>query len=108
MDPFDRNELSDGELDALLPEWKVPQAPARLRAALFPEPPKPWWRAIWSASIRIPLPAALCLALLLIAAAAYRDRAVYARAVREQANLQTLQPVTELRPRIIRSAHVPN
>lgn len=92
MEPLDKNELSDQELDALLPEWQAPQAPAQLRAALFPEAPKPWWRTFWSASIRIPLPVGCCLALLLAAGFIYRDRAVYARAAREQSTFTRCSP----------------
>ena len=43
MEQPEKNDLSDRELDALLAEWKAPQAPAHLRAALFPEVAQPWW-----------------------------------------------------------------
>jgi hypothetical protein len=108
VEPLDRDDLTDQELDALLREWKAPEAPARLRAALFPNALRPRWKTLWTASIRIPVPAACCLALLLLAAAVYRDRVTYARALKEQANIQTLQPVDELRPRILRSMYVSN
>ena len=65
MEPIDRDELSNDELDSMLPEWQSPRAPARLRAALFPEKPRPWWRSIWTTSIRVPLPIACSLAVLL-------------------------------------------
>jgi hypothetical protein len=56
VDPLERDELTDQELDALLPEWEAPKAPARLKAALFPER-RSWWRRLWS--LRVPLPAAV-------------------------------------------------
>jgi hypothetical protein len=141
MEPFDKQEwqLSDRELDNLLPEWKVPTAPARLRAAIFPEEAKPWWRRLWSASIRIPAPVACCLAALLaldgwrwmapgaervvvktervevpvvktevVTRTVYRDRIVRTPTAGPARDIQALQPVAELRPRIIRSGHVQN
>jgi hypothetical protein len=126
MEPFDRDELSDSELDNLLKKWEVPPAPARLRAAIFPEEPKPKWQRLWSASFRVPLPvaAALAIALALAAWQARRPGAppevvrtervevpvlqerVVTRTVyryRVAPSAQMLKPVAELRPRIIRT-----
>src|SRR5258706_14637934 len=64
MEPFENDELTDSELDAFLSSWMAPLAPVRLREALFPVA-KPWWRALWSASFRVPLPVAFCLAIML-------------------------------------------
>jgi hypothetical protein len=107
MEPFDEHELSDRELDALLPEWKAPAAPVRLRAAVFPESAGPWWKHLWSASIRIPVPVALCLAILLAAVWWQGSRRVASHAVIQEQRAQ-VQPVAELQPRIIRRGHVPN
>lgn len=68
MEPFDGNELSDQDLDHLLPEWKAPPAPARLRSAVFQSAPASWWTRFWSRSIRVPLPAAIAIALALVVA----------------------------------------
>lgn len=139
MKPFEDDELSDRELDALLPEWKVPPAPARLRAAIFPGPSGPWWRRMWTASVRIPAPVACCLVVLLawsawkwvapdaprvvvktervevpvirtevVTKTVYRDRIVRAPVPTPARNPSELQPVAELRPRLIRSGHVEN
>src|SRR5438477_8210120 len=62
MDPFERHELSDEDLNAALREWAVPDAPPGLRTRLFPGTAAPWWRRLWTASIRIPFPVAVCLA----------------------------------------------
>jgi hypothetical protein len=72
MEPFEREELTDRELSGLLREWKAPDAPAGLRAAVFGpaaagEAPLPWWRRFWSLSIRVPAPVAFAAALLLAA-----------------------------------------
>ena len=57
MKPFEKDELQDRELDALLPEWRAPEAPARLREAVFGKP-KPWWRRVWTTTIPVPTPVA--------------------------------------------------
>jgi hypothetical protein len=135
MDQFENKGLPDGELDELLASWKSPQVPARLRAALFPARPAPWWRAIWSISFRVPLPVACALGVLMaggvwrwvsapaprvvirtervevpvvkkeiVTQTVYRDRVVR---LPSQDNNQ-LQPVAELRPRIIRRQNAEN
>jgi hypothetical protein len=139
MEPSEKDELSDQELDAFLPAWKTPPAPARLRAAVFPEASKPWWRTLWSASFRVPVPVACCLAIMLAFVAwrwftpgaprvviqtervevpvvkkeiltktVYRNRIVYAPAPTAGSNVHELQPVAELRPRILRSRNAQN
>lgn len=91
MEPFGSNELSDQELDRLLQEWKTPPAPARLRGKVLGGP----WRRFWNLSIRIPLPVACCLAILL-ALAAWRW------STRPADGVPKFQPVRELRPHIIK------
>ena len=107
MEPFEEHELSDRELDTLLPEWKAPTAPARLRAAVFPEAARPWWKNLWTASIRIPLPVAVFLTILLATLWWQWPARVESRAVMADRRAE-VQPVAELQPRIIRRGHVPN
>lgn len=97
MNPSDKNELTEQELDALLPAWQAPTAPSHLRSAIFPEP-EPWWQRLWNTSIRIPLPLAGVILLLLVLAL-WRS---------QRPQTRELQPVTELQVRIIRSANVQN
>lgn len=97
MRPDDKDELTEQELDALLAAWKTPAAPARLRTSLFGAAETKWWRM----SIRIPVPVAALL-LVLLAGAAWQ----WMRPVTDGNN--QLQPVTEVRPRIIRSISVQN
>jgi hypothetical protein len=139
MEQPERNDLSDRELDALLTEWQAPKAPAHLRAALFPEAAQPWWLRVWKTSIRVPLVAAVGLAVVLSLAAwqwsvpaaprveirtervevpvlqervvtktVYRDRVAPSRASETESNMQALQPVAELRPRVIRRGNAQN
>jgi hypothetical protein len=123
MEPFEKDELTDQELDGMLAQWKTHSAPARLRAAVFGERRSPWWSRLWGASIRVPLPVACALVVVLLAAVigaglrrapqvvvrtervevpviqervVYRDRPVVAEAA--------WRPVRELRPRIIRGS----
>ena len=135
MEPLDKDELSDRDLDDLLKVWKSPKPPARLRAAVFPEPPRPWWRNLWGASIRLPVPLVCGLTLVLALAGwqwsariaprvviktervevpvvkeqvVYRDRIVHAPASTQGPDANRLQPVAELRPRIIRRTDAQN
>ena len=122
VEPFEKDELGDPELDAALAEWRVPPAPETLRSAVF----RPWWRSMWSASIRIPVPAACTLAVLFGAALWQWSQPVPVReivrtlrievpVVKEQVverlvyrdrpaplDRNELQPVAVLRPVIIR------
>jgi hypothetical protein len=138
MEPFEQDELSDRELDDLLRKWESPAAPARLRAAVFPETARPWWHRLWHASIRIPVPVGFALSIA-VALAISRwpapapgvtapravtktervevpviqervvTRIVYRDRVPGQAiDAQRLRPVAELRPVIIRRENVPN
>jgi hypothetical protein len=93
MEPLGSSELSDQELDRLLQEWKTPRAPARLRGRVFGG----YWRKFWNISIRVPLPVACCLTILL-ALAAWRWSA------KPSGDVPKFQPVRELRPRIIKVA----
>jgi hypothetical protein len=90
------NDLSDQELDRLLrEEWKSPPAPARLRGRVFPS----WWKKFWSISIRIPLPVACCLTVVL---AVLSWRWAWRWPQRDE-DVPKFQPVLELRPRIIKA-----
>ncbi len=115
MQPSDNHELNDRELDAMLPAWKAPKAPAHLRTAVFPAAPMPWWQRVWTVSIRIPLPVACGMAIVLALliwrwstpVTVYRDRVMPALQSTE-ADAGMLRPVTEFRPRVIRSGDAQN
>lgn len=64
MEPFEKDELSDRELEGLLRLWEVPNAPVQLRQAVFgPSRGAHWW-ALWDASIRVPVPMIALVALI--------------------------------------------
>ncbi len=60
--------LNDDELNALLRRWEAPAAPSRLHPRIFQG--RRWWHLLMTGSIRVPVPAAAGL-LLLIALWAY-------------------------------------
>jgi hypothetical protein len=109
MEPFEKDELTEQELDAILPAWSAPEMPAALKARIFP---KPWWRTWWQASIRIPAPLACALLALLAVAAIRSFRGGDARPAPAPRATQAIhapavawRPVTELQPRIIRGGN---
>jgi hypothetical protein len=65
MEPFEKDELSEDELDRLLRFWEIPDAPAQLRQAVFGQPKSTRWRAVWGASVRVPVPMIALIALVL-------------------------------------------
>jgi|SRR6185437_1374969 len=105
----ENDELSEQELDTILPAWKAPVAPARLRPAVFPDARVRWWNL----SVRVPLPVAVCLTVLLALAAwrwftprtIYREMVVPVTAVNGPGGLR---PVMVLEPRIVRGGDVQN
>lgn len=102
MEPFEKDELTDAELDSALADWRAPEAPARLRKAIFGE--NPWWRRVWGASIRVPLPVAVAFAIL-VAIAVWRWPHMQTETPQPSTtrDAHELRPVAVLRPRIIRS-----
>ena len=57
---------NDPELSALLREWKSPEVPASLEARVLAGR-RSWWSVWLRGYIRVPVPVACCLALLMIA-----------------------------------------
>ena len=108
---FEHDELTDQEFERLLGEWRTPAAPAGMRRALFGSA-RPWYARWWTASIRVPLPAALALLLALgfIVVEMRRAAPAPAPAAIQNAPLgfRELHPVAELKPRIIRGTHADN
>lgn len=56
--------LNDDELNRLLSRWEAPQKPASLKSKIFVRKP-PIWRRLWTTSLRVPLPVAASIVLLL-------------------------------------------
>jgi hypothetical protein len=94
--------LDDRELKAILEAWQAPPAPARMRNELFPREARPWWVRFWRAGVRVPAPLAVCLLLALLIAGVRQSTRPPAPETVTAVTFRELQPVKEIRPRIIR------
>jgi len=92
MEPFEKEELSDAELNLMLPAWKVSGAPK----PLFIQAKAPWWRT----SISVPWPVAAAVLVALV-------YGVVRLAAPAPVVIQW-RPVDEIKVRIIRSGNVKN
>jgi hypothetical protein len=100
MEPAD-----DPKLRELLREWKVEEAPQRLRARI-PALRQPWWREVFTGSVRVPGPVALlaAAAIVLMAVALLRAPSAKPPATRPSpGGLAGFQPVQVARVRIMES-----
>ena len=101
--------LNDDELRGLLRLWHAPPTPSglekRVLASANPSRFKQYWRWLATGSIRVPVPVGigLCVLLLLLAFQALRTPKQPAAG-----SLSQFQPVTELKPRIVRSSYEAN
>ena len=96
--------LNDEELDQVLRSWRAPVAPPIVHR------PR-WWK--WcTGSIPVPVPVAVCLVVSIAAGFVVmsRPRVVYREVTVPMSSIsfQGLQPVDELRPRIIRRKDAEN
>jgi hypothetical protein len=108
MEPLENSELPEQELDRLLREWKTPPAPTRLRRKIFPgRGPASWWWRFWSISIRVPLPVACCLTIVLaVTVWRWPSRPVIVSTAAPSFEVPRFQPVRELQPRIVKDQDV--
>ncbi len=95
---------NDPELNRLLREWNAPDAPGTLEARVLGAP-KPWWRHLMSARIRVPLPVAVAVSVLLVWLTVLTavDRLRPAEPVRTMDDLRGFQPVSSVNVRVERS-----
>jgi len=106
--------LNDDQLRELLREWQAPLAPpaleARVMDALAHSKPsrrsQPWWRWLFTVSIRVPVPvgalAVIAFAALLVFVVTERRQVA---PVTEGISFSEFHPVKEIKPRIIRSSY---
>jgi hypothetical protein len=101
---LDDEMLNDEELDQVLRSWRAPVAPPIVH--------RPRWRRWFTGSIRVPVPVAVCLVVIVAAGFVVmgRPRVVYREVLVPMSSIsfQGLQPVDELRPRIIRRKDAEN
>lgn len=96
--------LNDQELERLLRSWKAPAAPRELQPPLHR---RPWYAAMWAASVRVPVPV---LALILIALIASQmlprsDSAPVPPNALHEIRLSDFEPVPEAKPVVVRRTH---
>jgi len=100
MEPDD-----DPRLKRLLNEWEVPNAPDTLDERVFGQP-TPWWRILVTSRVRVPLPLAFAVSVLLVwlATVAVRDRIPDVGPPGTTYDLRGFQPVNVVNVRIERSS----
>jgi len=96
--------LNDDELRDLLRQWEAPAAPPHLESRIFAGPRRqPWYEWLLTGSIRVPVPALVALLAILSAVVAVLPRRSQPLpAPAREVRLSDFQPVSELKPRIIR------
>ena len=95
---------NDPQLRRLLREWSVPNAPISLDVRELGRP-KPWWRHLMSARIRVPLPVAVAVSVLLVWLAVLTavDRLRPVEPAGTIDDLRGFQPVSSVNVRVERS-----
>jgi hypothetical protein len=91
----------DRRLRELLQEWRVPGRPKSLDDRVLGLR-RPWWTFLLTGSIRIPVPAGLALAAVLLAMAGALFRERTAAPVSGSVSLVDFRPVSDLHVRVIR------
>jgi hypothetical protein len=105
--------LNDDELKGLLREWHAPPAPPtldnRVMATAEPSQGAAWLRWLATGTIRVPVPVGIGAVVFLIFLGFQAFRPPESAQVRlqepSQVGLAEFQPVTELKPKIIRGAY---
>src|SRR6185312_601756 len=92
----------DKKLSELLKDWQLPAAPASLDARVL-GPRTPWWKRVFTGSIRIPVPVAFALAAaLVVMAIALLRRPPAPPQPSTSVDLAGFHPVPNMNYRIIR------
>jgi hypothetical protein len=97
MEPLDENELNQ-----LLSEWRAPSAPATLKDRVFPRQRAGWWRWLFTGSVRVPVPVALAVVVLIALWIHYSKPAVRPTAAQPPTvSLTDFEPVRQLQPVVL-------
>jgi hypothetical protein len=91
----------DKTLSELLKEWQLPAAPASLDARVLRRR-NPWWKLLFTGSIRVPVPAAFVLAAALVVMGIALLRRPPAPPPAASVNLADFRPVKDMNVRVIR------
>ena len=97
MEPLDEDELN-----RLLRQWEAPSAPPTLRQRVFPEQRKSWWGWLLTGTIRVPVPAVVAVAVIVVLWLHYSRPAAPARVSQPgSVSLADFRPVQQLQPVVI-------
>jgi hypothetical protein len=99
MEPLN-TPLNDDELKQALQKWRAPNAPASLERKVLGR--EPWWRWLLSGSVRIPVPALIAAAVVLIALYAGRGRVENDPPEVPTVSLADFQPVSTVEVKVVR------
>jgi hypothetical protein len=91
----------DKRLSELLQEWQLPGAPSSLDARVLGRR-KPWWKLLFTGSVRVPMPLAFALAATLVVMAVALLRRPSVPPPAPSVNLADFRPVKDLNVRVIR------
>jgi hypothetical protein len=98
MEPLDENELNQ-----LLSEWRAPSPPATLKDRVFRgQRAGWWWKWLLTGSVRVPVPVALAVVLLIALWIHYSKPAVRPTAAQPPSvSLTDFEPVRQLQPVVL-------
>ena len=96
---------NDPRLKRLMQEWQAPNAPESLEQRVL-GPSRPWWRVLVTSRVRVPLPVAIAVSVLLVwlATLAVRDRVPDVELPGATYDLRGFQPVNSVNVRLERSS----
>jgi hypothetical protein len=95
---------NDPRLKRLMQEWQAPNVPDALEQRVLGQS-RPWWHSLVTSRVRVPLPVAIAVSVLLVwlSALAIRGRVVDEVLPGTADNLRGFQPVKSVNVRIERS-----
>ena len=96
---------NDPRLKRLMQEWQVPNAPESLEQRVLGQS-RTWWRSLMSSRVRVPLPVAIAVSVLLVwlTTLAVRDRVPDVEPSGTTYDLRGFEPVNSVNVRIERSS----
>lgn len=93
--------LNDHELQSLLRTWKAPGAPEHLQPRVAR---RKWYAALWTTSVRIPVPVLALILMAIIALQAFplRERVRIPPEALREIRISDFEPVPEVKPMVVR------
>jgi hypothetical protein len=92
--------LNDDELKQALRQWQAPNAPASLERRVMPR--ETWWRWFITGSVRIPVPALIAAAVVILAVYSAFGEKPNPAPVKPTVSLSDFQPVESVEVKVVR------